>query len=139
MSSNPLITPTVATEDQAQVDAIFKGVEEHLGFVPDGLRLYSISPPLLEGFVKNIGYFMTHPKHSQRLLAMIRYLVSSNAGCTFCIDFNSGLLMNMGVTAEQLQASQENSDNAQLEEAEKVILKSKLRTRDFSPAMKRLE
>ena len=122
MTTTALITPTTPTEDTEKVNAILKGTEEHLGFVPDGLRLYSISPPLLEAFVGSVGYFMAHPQLSQELLAMIRYLVSSDAKCSFCIDFNAGFLLNMGKTSEQLTEAQNNSNNAPLPDNEKVLL-----------------
>ncbi len=122
MTTNALINPIIPTEDTDKVNAIFKGIEAHLGFVPDGLRLYSISPPLLEAFVGSVGYFMAHPRLSQELLAMIRYLVSSDAKCSFCIDFNAGFLLNMGKTQEQLSEAQNNSDHAPLPENEKVLL-----------------
>jgi len=123
MTNTVLINSNIPAEDKEKVDTILKSVEENMGFVPDGLRLYAISPPLLESFMGNIGYFMGHQTLSQELLAMIRYLVSSDAGCSFCIDFNSGLLMNQGKTAEELQAARENADNAPLNANEKVLLK----------------
>ena len=123
MTTNTLIKPEVPTEDISKVNAIFNGIEEHLGFVPDGIRLYGVSPPLLESFVGAVGYFMGHQTLSQELLAMIRYLVSSDAGCSFCIDFNTGILMNQGKTAEQLQTAKENPDMAPLSDKEKVLLK----------------
>lgn len=123
MTTNALINPQVPAEDINKVNAIFNSIEEHMGFVPDGLRLYGVSPPLLESFVGGVGYFMAHQTLSQELLAMIRYLVSSDAGCSFCIDFNEGILMNQGKTVEQLQAAKENSDAAPLSDKEKVLLK----------------
>ena len=117
-----LINPVVPSEDSEKVEAIFKGIEERLGYVPDGLRLYSISPPLLEAFIGSVGYFMEHATLNQELLAMIRYLVSSDANCSFCIDFNAAFLLNMGKTQEQLSAAQENADNAPLTDADKVLL-----------------
>jgi len=123
MPTSALISPTIPEEDKAKVTAILEGVQEHLGFVPDGLRLYSISPPLLESFVGAIGYFRGHPKLSQQLLALIRYLVSSDAQCSFCIDFNAGLLLNMGITQEQLAAAREDIAQAPLDENEKALLR----------------
>lgn len=123
MTKRALIQPMVPTEDQAKVDAIFKSVEEHMGFIPDGLRLYSISPPLLEAFMASVGYFMAHPTLSQELLAMIRYLVSSDSNCSFCIDFNEAILMSQGKTKEELQAARENPNQAPLTEPEVVLLK----------------
>ena len=88
------VNPVIPESDQELVSNIFGGVEEHLGFVPAGLRLYGISPPLLQSFVGTVGYFMGYERLSQKLLAFVRYLVSSDANCHFCIDFNGAILMN---------------------------------------------
>lgn len=125
-----LISPTVPADDSQKVNAILSGVEQHLGFVPDGLRLYSMSPPLLEAFVGNVGYFMSHPRLSQELLASIRYLVSTRANCSFCIDFNAGILMNLGKSEEDLAAARQDPDKAPLGDEEKLLLKIALRAID---------
>lgn len=122
MTTNVLINPKIPAEDRSKVDEIFKGVEQHIGFVPAGLRLYGISPPLLEAFMGSVGYFLAHPTLRQEFLAMTRYLVSSDAGCSFCIDFNKAILINLGKTEEQLQEARENPDKAPLTDAEKVLL-----------------
>ncbi|MEE9342248.1 MAG: hypothetical protein V3V12_01285 [Gammaproteobacteria bacterium] len=122
MTVKPLITPRVENEDKAKVDAIFSHIETHMGFVPAGLQLYSASPALLETFVQTVGYFMSHATLSQELLATIRYLVSSDANCKFCINFNEGILLNLGKSHEDLQAAKSNHENAPLNADEKVLL-----------------
>lgn len=122
MSHSALITPTAPSADQARVEAIFAQVQEQMGFVPDGLKLYGISPPLLESFVATIGYFRGHSKFRQELLAMIRYLASSNNECTFCIDFNESILLHLGLELDQIRASQTSPDRAPLPDNEKVLL-----------------
>ncbi|WP_457667589.1 hypothetical protein [Thiolapillus sp.] len=121
--TNVLINPEIPESEQALVNNIFSGVEAHLGFVPAGLRLYGISPPLLQAFVGAVGYFMGHERLSQKLLAFVRYLVSSDANCHFCIDFNAAILMNQGVATEELQATRDNPENAPLDDGEKMLLK----------------
>ncbi len=123
MTTNVLIDPTVPEADRKLVEKIFNDVEAQIGFVPAGLRLYGISPPLLKAFVGTVGYFMAHERLSPRLLALIRYLVSSKAECRFCIEFNAAILMNQGISAEQLQATRAKPDQAPLGEAEKILLK----------------
>ena len=131
MTTTALINPTISSEDQPKVDAIFAHVNEQLGFVPDGLKLYSISPPLLESFVGSVGYFMGHKTLSQQLLAMIRYLVSSTESCHFCIDFNAALLINkLGKTQDQLDATKKDLNNAPLESNEIILLKIALASID---------
>lgn len=119
-----LIYPQAPAGEEDKVNAIFEGVEEHLGFVPDGLRLLSLSPPLLETMMGNIGYFnMGGTQLSPVLTAMIRYQVSSNAGCTFCIDLNEGFLTNLGLDLDEIRASQNKPEAAPLNEKDKALLR----------------
>ncbi|MEN8179098.1 MAG: hypothetical protein ABFS39_10835 [Pseudomonadota bacterium] len=127
MSKTPLLQPVVPQADQAMVDEIFGGVEAHVGFIPDGMKLYSISPPVLQTFVQGVGYFLGHESLSQELLAMIRYLGSSDAGCEFCISLNEGFLANMGVDLDSVRAARSNPDAAPLTDEEKVLLKLALK------------
>ncbi len=130
MTQAALITPTLNSEEQAKVDAMFAMAEEHMGFVPDGLKLYSVSPPLLEAFLGNVGYFMAHPSFRQEFLATVRYLVASKSKCTFCIDFNEAILSNLGADIEAVHAARDNPDMAPLTDKEKALLKHVLATLD---------
>lgn len=127
----PLIYPQAPAGEEARVAEILGNIEKHVGFVPDGLRLYSISPPLLETFVGNIGYFnMGGSPLPPILTAMIRYHVSWDAGCSFCVDMNEGFLTNMGVDLDAIRASRNNPDIAPLDEKDKILLKLALKAID---------
>lgn len=118
-----LIFPQIPSGEEDRVNGILGNIEQHLGFVPDGLRLYSISPPLLETFVGNIGYFnMGGTQLPPELTAMIRYQVSWNAGCNFCIDLNEGFLTNLGKNLDDVRASRNKPEAAPLSEKEKSLL-----------------
>ena len=118
-----LIYPQVPTGEEDKVNAIFQSIEERLGFVPDGLRLLSISPPLLETMMGNIGYFnMGGTQLSPILTAMIRYQISSNAGCNFCIDLNEGFLTNLGLNIDEVRAAKNKPESAPLNEKDKALL-----------------
>lgn len=123
-----LLTPRAPAGDEARVAATFSAIEQHIGFVPDALRLYSFSPPLLENFVANIGYFNSGERLSPSLMAMIRYYVSSDAKCSFCIDLNEGFLSNMGVDLDKVRAAKGKPDAAPLSEKEKPLLKIALKS-----------
>lgn len=118
-----LIFPKAPVGEEAGVEAILNNIEQHLGFVPDGLRLYSFSPPLLESFVSNIGYFnMGGTQLPPILTAMIRYQVSWDAGCSFCVDMNEGFLTNLGMDLATIRDTRNNPDAAPLDEKNKVLL-----------------
>jgi len=118
-----LIYPQAPSGEEERVNGILGNIEKHLGFVPDGLRLFSISPPLLETFVGNIGYFnMGGTQLPPTLTAMIRYQVSWDVGCNYCIELNEGFLSNLGVNLDDVRASRGNPEAAPLSEKEKALL-----------------
>lgn len=119
-----LIFPQAPTGEEERVNNVLSNIEKHLGFVPDGLRLFSFSPPLLENFVGNISYFnMGGTQLPPALTAMIRYQISWKAECSYCIDLNEGFLTNMGIDLDDVRASRNNPDAAPLDEKEKSLMK----------------
>lgn len=122
-TERPLLTPQAPAGEEARVAATLEAIEQRIGFVPDGLRLFGISPPLLESYVSNIGYFNSGERLSPVLMTMIRYLVSSGAKCSFCIDLNEGLLSNMGLDVDRVRAARSDIDAAPVAEKEKPLLR----------------
>ncbi len=127
-TEQPLLTPIPPAGQEDRVEAVFARVRERLGFVPDGLRLYSFSPPLLEAFVTNIGYFRDGTGLPPALTTFIRYLVSSDAGCRFCIDLNEGFLAHLGVDLDAARAARADVEAAPLEPRERLLLKLALKS-----------
>ena len=126
-----LINPQPPVGNEEKVAGILKHVEANMGLVPDGIRMFGVSPVLLESMMGNVAYFMGHEELRQDLLWTIRYLNSEEVKCDFCISFTAGMLMNnLGKTAEDLQAAKENPDNAPLTDNEKVLLKIALASCD---------
>jgi alkylhydroperoxidase family enzyme len=124
-----MIFPQAPVGDEARVDAILDGIKQHIGFIPDGLRLYSLSPPLLESFIGNVSYFNGGGTQlPNELTAMIRYLVSWQAGCSFCVDMNEGFLVNMGKDLDSMRAARNNPEVAPLSAKDKVLLKLALKS-----------
>lgn len=126
-TQQPLLQARPPKGEEDRVAAVLGVIEQKLGFVPDGLKLFGISPPLLESYASNIGYFNSGERLSPSLMAMIRYLVSWNAKCTFCIDLNEGFLVNMGATLDQVRAARNNADDAPVADKEKPLLKIALK------------
>lgn len=111
----PLITPVPPAGEEARVAGILEAVQQHMGFIPDGLRLYTFSPPLLEAFLGNVSYFRAGAMLPPELAAMIRYLVSNQSGCQFCIDLNEAFLANMGIDLDAVRAAREDHSKAPVE------------------------
>lgn len=126
-NAKPLLVPYPPAGEEDRVGAVFKAVQDHIGFVPDGLRLYSFSPPLLENFVANVSYFNAGTRLAPSLMAMIRYLVSWQSECQFCIDMNEGFLTNMGLKLDDIRAARANPEIAPIPEKEKPLLRLALK------------
>jgi len=124
----PLLTPVAPEGQEDRANAILNMAKEHMGFVPDGMRLYSLSPTLLETFFANIGYFTQETTVPALVTTMIRYLVSSEANCAFCIDMNEGFLLNMGLELDAIRAARNNTSLAPVNESEYVLLDIALRS-----------
>jgi len=120
----PLIQ-TVAPEDATGVLAeYYAKIIAARGTVRNNARLYSASPELLRHQMDFIFHYTDHPALSLPLLAAIRVMASSGESCDYCIDFNTGMLINMaGWTPEQVAAMRKNADDAPLAANEKAMLK----------------
>ena len=121
-NNKPLIMPQAPAGEEGRVDNVFEAIKQHIGFVPDGVRLYSFSPALLENFVGNISYFNSGERLTPSVMAMIRYLVSWESKCHFCINMNEGFLTNMGLDLDAIRAARANPEAAPLPAKEKPLL-----------------
>lgn len=120
------VSPEQANGSLAQV---YGQIGQVFGRVPNGMRLFSSSPALLEQNWQQLGYYMQHPRLSFPLLAFIRMLVSERHECEYCIGMNASLLINMGgFSAADVQAARRNPADAPLPEKEKAMLLTVLKT-----------
>ncbi|MBI5040836.1 MAG: hypothetical protein HZB57_06470 [Gammaproteobacteria bacterium] len=127
-NQKPLITPFAPAGEEDRVAGVLEEIKQRLGFVPDGLRLYTLSPPLLENFVGGIAYFNGGSRLRPMLMAMIRYLVSWHSQCQFCIDMNEGFLTAMGLQLDEIRAARANPEAAPLPENEMPLLRIALKS-----------
>ncbi len=113
------VNPNEATGAVAEIYEHFKS---KFGFVPNAFQVTSSSEFLLSQQVKFLGYYMQHPTINFHLQAFIRMLVSVTHHCEYCVNMNTGLLMQSGITFEQIAAAKENPNNAPLPEKDKAML-----------------
>lgn len=117
-----LNTPTVENAT-GEVKEIFDEIQEAFGMIPNGITLWSASPNALRGQWDSIKVRMSKDQENQKLHTIIRYLVSGESDCTYCVGFNGGMLMNYyGVSQDELIAIKENPSDAPLDEKNKALL-----------------
>jgi alkylhydroperoxidase family enzyme len=114
------ISPEKATGELAKLYKIIKVMR---GTVSNSAELFSISPELLRQQMDFIKFYTNHPTLSLPLLAAIRIMVSSGEECQFCIDYNTGMLINMaGWTFDQVAEMRKDPKSANLPEREIAML-----------------
>ena len=133
-NNKALLNPAPPQGQEERINAVFKMAEEMIGFVPAGMRLYGVSPDLLELFAGTVGYFRKGTRLSAVLTTMIRYLVSEQARCNFCVELNEVLLEGMGIDMNQARAAIHDVNKAPLEEKEKILLKLALNAVSDKPS-----
>ncbi|MGV8990265.1 MAG: carboxymuconolactone decarboxylase family protein [Thiobacillus sp.] len=120
MSILQTVTPENAT---GEVAAIYAQMQEAIGHVPTAFQAYSANPFLLKQQWEYIGSIINHPTLSMPLTTSIRMLVSQAGNCNYCIDMNSGMLMNMADwTPEQVAATRADYKKSPLSDKEKTLL-----------------
>ncbi len=114
---------TVAPEKaEGAVKKVFDHVTELWGGVPNAMKLHSVSPFLLEKQMDYISHFMAHSTMSSKLSTLIRLLVSTDSDCDYCISLNAGMLIQEGMSAEEVEAVKKDPSIAPLEENELALL-----------------
>ncbi len=109
-------------EQNDMIKKVFASFTDSIGEVPKPLQMLSVSPDLFMLQTKQISYFSNHAKLSFALLTCIRYLTAKHLDFTACIEFNKMLLLKQGMTADQIDALENDTDSAPLEEAEIKLL-----------------
>ncbi|MEQ1662821.1 MAG: hypothetical protein ABL877_09020 [Thiobacillus sp.] len=120
MSILQTVTPDNAAGEVAE---IYAQIKEAWGHVPTAIQIYSSNPFLLRHQWEYYANMMQHPRLTFTLAACIRMLVSQAGSCTYCIDMNAGMLINMaGWTPEQVADTRADFKNSPLAPSEKMLL-----------------
>lgn len=131
MSILSTVTPESATGEVAE---IYAQIQNAWGHVPTAIQVISANPFLLKHQWEYYGSVMQHSTLSMPLTACIRMQVSQAGHCTYCIDMNAGMLINVaGWTPDQVAATRADFNDSPLSAAEKTLLGLVLKmTRDSS-------
>lgn len=119
----PLINTIKPEDATGELAELYAQITAMRGSVGNNAQLFSASPELLKQQLSFIGYYMNHKSFSKTFSACIRTLISDKNGCSYCVDFNSSMLINMlGWLPKEVEAMRANPRDAKLEEKEKELL-----------------
>jgi len=114
--------PTVENAT-GEVKEIFEEIQSMIGMVPNGIRVWSASPEALKVQWSGIKKGFAKDAETVKLAAIIRYLMSNENECSYCIGFNGGMLMNMhNMSEDELLAMKKDPSTAPLGEKNKALL-----------------
>jgi len=121
-----------------QVKDIYHEIKNTWGVIPAPITIMSSSPELLQNQWERYKYFHNQEALSQKLLTIIRLLVSDEAKCEYCIGFNGAILINMfEMKEDEIKLLIKDPSTSPLDNKEKALLmfvlksiKSKSETND---------
>ena len=120
----PLITTVKPENATGELAELYGKIEAMRGRVSNSAQIFSASPELIKQQMAFVEYYMVKQKSlSMPLLASIRMLISDKNSCSYCVEFNSFLLINMmNWTAQDVEAMRANPNDAKLDTKEKAML-----------------
>ena len=110
-------------EAEGKLLELYDTAEQFFGMVPNNVKMFGVSPAMLENQVQFAVYSMEHPTLSAPFFAMIRLLVSHATGSPYCARMNAGLLLQQGFTSEQIEAAKADAGEVPLDEKETALLR----------------
>ncbi|WP_442766057.1 carboxymuconolactone decarboxylase family protein [Sulfurospirillum cavolei] len=120
----PLIQTIKPEDATGELAELYGNITAMRGRVSNSAQLFSASPELIKQQMSFIEYYMLKQKSlSMPLLASIRMLISDKNSCSYCVDMNASILINMlGWTPKEVEAMPADPQNAKLDEKEKAML-----------------
>ncbi len=109
-------------EAEGKLLELYDTAEQFFGTVPNNVKMFGVSPAMLENQVQFAVYSMEHPTLSAPFFAMIRLLVAHGSESPYCTRMNAGLLTQQGFTSEQIEAAKVEAGQAPLDEKETALL-----------------
>lgn len=109
-------------EASGAVTAVYKTMEERVGFVPNVVKMHTASPELFEKFMGLVGHYTDHPTLDPVIVSYVRFLISSMENTTYCMKLQSAVLKNYKVTEEEISTASRDYHNIALDPKRKEMI-----------------
>lgn len=117
-----LLTLVPPEKAEGKLSELYTLTEEMFGAVPNNVRMLGVSPAVLENQLQFARYYRAHSTLSVPFLAMLRLLVAKATKSPYCEKLNTGMLMQLGVPAEKVDALKADPKSAPLNNEEQALL-----------------
>jgi len=121
-----IIKSIPADETTGELKLLYKKIQKTLGFVPPHFELFAtLDPKSLSEFVEYNLYFAKHPNIDAGLLPFLRLCIAQKECRSYCVNFNTKMLLGNGVKKELLNNICKNIKKLPFE-AKQILLLSKV-------------
>lgn len=118
-----LTLPTLENTKKEEVKDVYAQALNSFGTVPNGLKLWAVSPQKLSMQWGNMMNDMSKDSENLKFKIIMRYILANKDSCKYCIGFNKGMLMNMFDMDEKVVDELENNPSiAPLDEKNLTLL-----------------
>jgi alkylhydroperoxidase family enzyme len=95
----------ITNKDEATgaVAAVYQLMEDRIKFIPNVVKMHSVSSDFFEKFMAVTGFYTDHPTLDPVLVSYIRLLISHHENAEYCIRLQSAVLNNYKVTADDIK------------------------------------
>lgn len=123
-----IIEPIKKEDSTGELKLLYKMIEESLGFVPPHFELFAtIDMQSLKEFVQYNKRFISHKKIDKNLLPYLRLYIANKECRSYCINFNSSMLLKMGVDENIVRDISSEIQNIPFDENQKALLQKVLK------------
>lgn len=118
-----IIQPIKKEDAKGELKLLYRMIENSLGFVPPHFELFAtIDLESMKDFLEYNLYIMSHKKIDKNLLPYMRLYIANKECRSYCINFNSELLLKMEVNKGLINNIVDEIQNIPFEDKQKVLL-----------------
>ncbi len=118
----PRIKPVAENEITGEVREIFKEIEGEFGMVPSLFSTYAHHPAVLRANWNKVKAVLLTGLLSRKTKETIAMLVSKENACDYCYKSHSFMLMNCGISRDDIAVLEEDLEKSDFSEKEKALI-----------------
>lgn len=123
-----LVQPIKPEDATGELKLFYKQIEKAMGYIPPHFEVFAtIDFPSMQAFTQLNIYMMTHLKIKRELLPFLRLHIAKKECRGYCTNFNTQILMKMGIDKEIINDLENRLDDIPFEADQKTLLRKVLK------------
>lgn len=118
-----IIEPIKKEDTTGELKLLYRMIEKSLGFIPPHFELFAtIDIESMKEFVQYNQYLMNHKIIDKNLLPYLRLYIANKECRTYCVDFNTAMLLKMEVDKNLINNLENEIQNIDFGKNQKILL-----------------